>query len=60
MNEPGSLFDIFDPGGGYLGELELPLPVWPRSGVAARGDRLFVVGRGEYDVPIILALSLRR
>lgn len=60
MNDPGQMFDIFSPGGEYLGEVAMPLPVWPQSGVAAQGDRLFVVGRGDYDVPIVLAVSLHR
>lgn len=60
MNEPGRVFDILSRSGDKLGEITLPLSIWPQAGVATGGDHLFVVGRGPLDVPVVLGLLLER
>ena len=47
----GSAFDVLDPGGKYLGRVELPVKVDERMPVVVRGDRLYTVVLSEDDVP---------
>ncbi|HEY8469193.1 MAG TPA: hypothetical protein VIL18_06100 [Longimicrobiales bacterium] len=58
--EPGRLFDIFEPGGRYLGELDLGFPASTEVPWSSRGDTLVVVEKGEADVNFIVKLVLRR
>lgn len=58
MNAPGRTFEVFEADGTFAGTVELPLPVTPYASPAVRGDSLFVVGVGQYDVPVVLGLEL--
>ena len=58
--EPGRLFDIFEPDGRYVGELDLGFAANPDIPWFSRGDTVVVVERGEADVNFIVKLVLRR
>jgi hypothetical protein len=58
--EPGRLFDIFEPSGRYLGELDLGFAANPEVPWASRGDTLVIVEKGESDVNLVVKLVLRR
>jgi len=58
--EPGRLFDVFEPGGRYVGELDHGFAAEPEVPSFSRGDTLVVVEKGEADVNFIVKLVLRR
>lgn len=58
--EPGRLFDVFEPAGRYLGQLDLGFAAQSEIPWFSRGDTLVVVEKGEADVNFIVKLVLRR
>ena len=54
---PGSLFDVFDVDGAYLGEVRAPANA---RIVAADGDRVWAFETGEFDVTWVVAYRLVR
>lgn len=55
----GTIFDIFDPGGRYLGPLELPVRLRTRGAIITT-DRIYGVTTDELDVPYVVILGLER
>lgn len=55
----GTIFDIFDPGGRYLGPLELPVRLRTRGAIITN-DRIYGVTTDELDVPYVVILGLER
>jgi len=55
VGRPGSLYDVFDPEGRYMGEVRAP----ERARiVAASGDRVWAFEAGEFDVTWVVAYRL--
>jgi len=52
----GTLFDVFDPEGRYLGEVRAPLAL---QTVLVRGPALYATATGEDDVPVIVRFRIR-
>ena len=59
LNAPAREFDVFAPDGDYLGRVQSPLGISRLASPVTSGDRLYLVGVGEFDVPVVLALSLK-
>jgi len=55
IGRPGSLYDVFDPEGRYLGEVRAPARA---RLVAASGDRVWAFEAGEFDVTWVVAYRL--
>jgi hypothetical protein len=58
LNAPGRLLDVFEPDGRYIGRAEAPIGISRLSSHASDGNRLYLVGLGEFDVPVVVAVSL--
>jgi hypothetical protein len=56
--EPDVRFDVFDPEGRFLGAVTGPSEM-VRQAPVIRGDRLYAVVRGEYDVPYVVRYRIR-
>jgi len=56
-SEEGTLFDVFEPGGQYLGEVQAP--VTGLRAVLIRGPALYAVATDEDDVPVIVRFRIR-
>jgi len=52
----GTLFDVFDPEGRYLGEVRAPLAL---QFVVIRGTALYAIATGEDDEPVIVRYRIR-
>lgn len=56
---PGSVFDVLDPQGRYLGRVTLPVFIDERMPVRVRGDRLYTVLLSEDDVPQVVRFRIQ-
>jgi sugar lactone lactonase YvrE len=53
----GTLFDVFDPDGRYLGEVSAPLSL---QTVLIRGTALYATATDEDDAPVIVRFRIQR
>lgn len=58
--EASSRFDVYDPGGRYLGELDVGFPVDGVGTFGGRGDVLLGTALGAMDVPLVVGVELIR
>jgi hypothetical protein len=58
--EPASVFDVYDPAGRYLGELDVGFPFDPLGSLGGRGNRLVGPMLGEFDVPYVVVVEIDR
>jgi len=54
------LFDVFDPEGRYLGQVDAPFPINFYPPPIIRGDRIYAVTRDELEVPFIVEARIRK
>lgn len=57
---PSGLFDVYDPVGRYLGELDFGFAPTVTGVMGSRGDTIVVPTLGRLDVPYIVGLEIRR
>lgn len=60
MNEPGRVFDVFDPDGRFLGSMTWPFAPHPKAEHTTRGDTIVSLTLGEFDVPYLVWGVLER
>jgi hypothetical protein len=58
--ETGSLFDIFDPNGRYLGEFKIPYELEARPRPMVRQNNLYGVFLDDLDVPSIVRIQIKK
>ncbi len=58
--ETGSLFDIFDPNGRYLGELKIPYDLEARPRPLVRQSNLYGVILDDLEVPYIVRVQIQK
>lgn len=57
---PSSRFDVYDPEGRYLGELDLGFPAERLGSLGSRGDLVVAPMLGDADVPYVVLVELIR
>jgi hypothetical protein len=58
--ETGSLFDIFDPNGRYLGEFKIPYDLEARPRPLVRQNHLYGVILDDLDVPYVVRVQIKK
>lgn len=58
--EEGTVLDVFDPVGRYLGRITPPVPIARRPAPVVRGDAMYAVTTSELDVPFVVRLRIQK
>jgi hypothetical protein len=60
VGDDGTIFDVFDPDGRYLGPLDFGFAPTRLGGTSFRGDTVVVTTVGRLDVPYVVKAVIRR
>lgn len=60
LGQDPSVFDVFDPGGRYLGPLRSAFSIDPTVAPVSRGDTLVTVSRDEFGVQYLVRATIQR